>query len=118
METAQASYQKSLAANPQRTTTYIRLGDSYYRQNKVEKALETYLQGLETIKDSPELMIRTAQAQEALGKNDAAIDNYEAALKLAPNSIIARNNLAMLYSDHAPTQTNLERAASLMRQYV
>ncbi|MEM7096920.1 MAG: tetratricopeptide repeat protein [Pseudomonadota bacterium] len=117
VDSAQASYQLAIQANPQRASVYIRLGDSYYQQGNIAKALSEYSKGLEAIPNNADLLIRAAQANEALSNAQVAIDLYESALEQAPESIVARNNLAMLYADTAPTEANLNRAASLVREY-
>jgi len=117
VEQALRLLEESVTEFPETIEPHIMLGDLLIQRGKTKEAKATYEVGLEYHSQSGELLTRLAQVAELEKKIDLAISLYERALEQNEDLLIARNNVAVLYADHRPTEDNLRRAITLMRVY-
>ncbi len=109
-------YQLAIDRTPRRAAPYLQLGDLHASGGDTDTALATYRQGLENVPRDPGLLIRAAQMHEVNQDFDSAITFYETALTVS-DSVVAKNNLAMLYADHLASEGNLRKAVALLRPH-
>ncbi len=108
-------------------TAFSKVGDDYRlysTQAKVykasgdmEKARESYKQGLTAIPDSLLLKVEMAMLLEEMGNYQAAITLYEQVLKVNPNVDVAINNFAAIIADYFPSDEKLQQAATLSSHF-
>ncbi len=110
---ALGNFKAAIANQPTNDVGYQALASLYIRQNKLDMALQTIQDGLKQLPDSANLHTSNGGILELKGNYDAAISEYEAALKLQPGSLVVINNLASLLADHRGDKTSLDRAQSL-----
>ena len=114
---ARENFIRATQAFPEEEANHIELGDLQFRQGQFDAAQTSYEKGLRLNPGNVNLMLRVAQMHEIKKDYQRAIDQYEQVLIADPNSVAARNNVAVLYSDRMPTAQNLLRAVTLMRDY-
>jgi putative PEP-CTERM system TPR-repeat lipoprotein len=83
-----------LGTDAQLTAAHLEIARSLLAQGEVDKALELTGRLTHDMPESPEAFNLNGIVQEAAGKRAAAVDSFEKALALAPDSIPARINLA------------------------
>ena len=110
---ALGNFKAAIANQPTNDAGYQALASLYVRQNKLDMALQTIQDGLKQLPDSANLHTSNGGILELKGNYDAAISEYEAALKLQPGSLVVINNLASLLADHRGDKASLDRAQSL-----
>jgi tetratricopeptide (TPR) repeat protein len=95
---AEADLAKSVELDPKLESTHILLAKIYVAAKKPEKAIEVLKSFAATSKS-----VSAYQLLAALYLNENKVnetrDTYEAMLKVAPNSSVAMNNLAVLYAE-------------------
>lgn len=94
-------YEKALALDPEDTETRLMKGRVLRRTNNLEEA---YRITMEVVKDEPENATAIYDAGliwAESGDNEKARAFYEAALKIDPNHILARANLAEYFRNNA-----------------
>lgn len=74
----------------------VQLGVGYFRQGKVEVALEKLKKALKVAPDYPEAHSSIALVYQQLGEFDKSREHYETALDLEPDSGVIHNNYATL----------------------
>ena len=107
----------AIEIDPTLISSYEQLGKLYAEANNNEQALATFEQGLLQSPEALNLVLLKAQVLESTGKFAAARNVYERALRLNSDSTVARNNLAVLLSEHDGGDDALQRALTLMRPY-
>ena len=93
---------KAIELDPNLEPAYLLLAQLYVASNRQEEAiakLSAFVEKNKTVQAVPALM-QLAMIQEQLKHFAAARDAYEKLLAVAPNSPLALNNLAVLYSEH------------------
>lgn len=110
------TYTLAMQRAPRQAAPYLQLGDLHAGGGDLKTALTTYEQGLEHLPRDPALLVRAAQMHELQRDFEAAIRFYETALTVS-DSVVAKNNLAMLYADHMASEGNLRKAVALLRPH-
>jgi len=87
---------KALRLEPNNPQTHYTLGNVYFTIGKNREAIKEYKRSIE-LNDSAPARIYLALLYSQLGQKAQAIEQYEAALKISPQNIVALNNLAWLY---------------------
>jgi len=90
---------KATELDPNLEPAYQLLAQLYVSSNRQEEAIAKLNAYVEKNKAVPALM-QLAMINELMKHFDAARDAYETVLTVAPNSPLALNNLAVLYSEH------------------
>lgn len=85
---------EQLGSDGQLTAAHLEIARSLLVQGEIDKALELTGRLTHDLPQSPEAFNLNGIVQEAAGKRAAAVDSFEQALALAPDSIPARINLA------------------------
>ena len=96
---AEPDFLKSIQLDPNLEPAYLLLAQLYVASNRQDQAIEELTSFTEKKKDVPALL-QLAMLREKLGQFAAARDSYEKLLTVAPNSVVALNNLAVLYAEH------------------
>jgi tetratricopeptide (TPR) repeat protein len=110
---AEAAFKAAIDRNSKLPPLYRNLALAEYQAKDAEAAIATLRAGIGKI-DAPEMLEgELAGLYERLGRYDDAIQVYEAALRRAPQSEVAANNLAMLLVTHKGDRASLDRAKTL-----
>lgn len=112
-----AYVEKGLSVDDTWESGYIALASIVGRSEGIEKAVETYREGLQKVPESQKLLMILAMAYESIGKYSEASVLYENALELSPNNQIAINNLANLLLDKLEGAENTSRALELASKF-
>jgi tetratricopeptide (TPR) repeat protein len=93
---------KAIELDPKLEVAYQLLAQLYVASNRQEEAIAKLTAFVENNKGAPAApaLMQLAMINEQLKHFDAARDAYEKLLAVAPNSTLALNNLAVLYSEH------------------
>ncbi len=94
------AYEEVSNSNPESSAGYLRLAQVYFRQDRDDEAIAALRRGVKAIPANENLSVMLALNQQRLGKLDGAIATYRAFLAIAPGSVVAINNLAVLIADH------------------
>jgi tetratricopeptide (TPR) repeat protein len=95
---AEADLLKAIDLDPNLAAGYSLLAQLYVATNRQEQAVEKLKESVAKNKSVPALM-QLAMLHQQLKNFAAARDAYEELLTVAPNSPLALNNLAVLYSE-------------------
>jgi tetratricopeptide (TPR) repeat protein len=93
---------KAIELDPKLEPAYQLLAQLYVASNRQEEAiakLSAFVENNKGASAAPALM-QLGMINEQLKRFDAARDTYEKLLTVAPNTPLALNNLAVLYSEH------------------
>ena len=112
-EEAKKSFETATEGNKLWAIPYRNLASVYIGLGQNEKAVEIMKQGIEATNGAALLVTGLASYLESTGDLDSAIEQYENALRDAPNSLLAANNLAMLLIEYKDDQASKERARAL-----
>lgn len=102
---------------PKRVSTYRELMAVYLAEKHPEKVTALLSEGLQKDPGNVELLVLQAQYAHNTGDSQLALDSYNKALKLQPESDVLKNNLAVLLIEKFPTEENLRRAQSLTAKF-
>lgn len=105
---------KAIELDPKLEPGYLLLAQLYVASNRAQEAIGELRAFVEKNKTAPALM-QLAMINEQLKNFSAARDAYEKLLTVAPNSPLALNNLAILYSERLG-EPNLEKAYELAKK--
>ena len=109
---AEAAFLKAIELDPAGPTAYLMLSQLYTAAGKPEQALGQLNQLLAKTNNAAAWM-RVGVLQETLTNYPAAAEAYEKTIAAEPNSILALNNLAYLYSERLGQQ---DKALSLAKK--
>ena len=96
---AEADLLKAAELDPKLEAAYLLLAQIYVASNRQEEAIAKLNASVEKNKSVPALM-QLAEIQLQQKNFAVARDTYENVLSVAPNLLLALNNLAVLYSEH------------------
>lgn len=111
-----AAYNKAIELKPAKVSAYINLGNLHASSGDEVAALSALNQGVEANPKSTSLMLLAAGKYQGKGDFEPAVSLYKRVLAIAPDSLIAANNLSMIYADHMDTEENLQTALKLTRK--
>jgi Flp pilus assembly protein TadD len=94
----------------------VRHGQKTLGGQDFEQAWKELLEGLHAMADQAEAHVELALLYDQLGQEDQAVAAYEQAVRLDPRSVIARNNLGILYARQARRSFDQLRLAEQMGQ--
>jgi putative PEP-CTERM system TPR-repeat lipoprotein len=94
---AEASYAQAWERKPS-TTLAIKLSEASKRSGKPDQAIDALLTWLADHPDDARARQFLGTTYQDMGQNSKAIQAYEKVLALAPDNVVALNNLAWLYS--------------------
>jgi tetratricopeptide (TPR) repeat protein len=99
---AESDLSKAIELDPKLEPAYQLLAQLYVASNRQEEAITKLTAFAENNKgaQAAPALLQLAMINEQLKHFDAARDAYEKLLAVAPNSAMALNNLAVLYSEH------------------
>jgi tetratricopeptide (TPR) repeat protein len=95
---AEADLLKATELDPNLVPAYLLLAELYVATNRQQQAIEELNKSIEKNKNASALML-LAMIQDGLKNFEAARDAYEKLLTVVPDSSLALNNLAVLYSE-------------------
>jgi tetratricopeptide (TPR) repeat protein len=97
---AEHAFMKALEIDPKLVTSQLFLSDTDQKRGKLDEAMAELSAVAQARPDLAEVPIRMGQLAELKEDWSAAKIYYSRALKLAPDSAIAKNNLAWVYAEH------------------
>jgi tetratricopeptide (TPR) repeat protein len=97
---AEHDFMKALEIDPKLASSRLFLSDVEQKQGKLDEAMADLSALAQARPDLAEVPIRMGQLAELKEDWSAAKIDYSRALKLAPDSAIAKNNLAWVYAEH------------------
>ena len=114
---ARQAAEKAVALAPDRPEGYLAFG-TYERfvSHDSARALEQYAKGMRVVPGNAELLTGTARAEQALGRWEAAVDQYRNAERVDPRSVVTLRRLgeALLWLRRYPeARETLDRALGL-----
>jgi len=116
-ESADEQFREATRIHPKWTAPWIDWASMWMAQKEPARAVQIIQAGLSAAPESEELSMLLASAQSDAGRMDAAMQAYEATLRINPRNILAANNLAVLLVDHKRDQASLQKAFALSRDF-
>lgn len=111
---AEKAFTTAIELSPKIPAAYRNLGSARLARNDVAGAQQAYADGVKQLPDNEMLVYSMAALDERQGAFDRAIGRYEEFMKRRPDSVMAKNNLAMLLVNHRSDQGSLDRARDLV----
>jgi tetratricopeptide (TPR) repeat protein len=90
---------KAIELDPKLTPAYLLLAQLYVVSNRQEQAIDRLNSSLKNNENASALLL-LASIHERMKNFSSARDAYEKMLSVSPNSPVALNNLAVIYSEH------------------
>lgn len=115
---AQHLLEEIIKKEPQRVSAYRELAAVYINEKQPQLVEALLNDALQKAPDNVEFLLLQAQYAQSTGNSQLAVDDYNKALKLQPESDVIKNNLAVLLIDKFPTDENLRRAQGLTSSFV
>ncbi|MGH9460774.1 MAG: tetratricopeptide repeat protein, partial [Vicinamibacteria bacterium] len=110
---AEAAFLKAVELEPRLVAAYTELGTLYASRGNFDQALAKLSEALDSNPNNPVVMMLSGMVQQQKGDVPGAIATYEKVLAIHPQTAVAANNLAYLYSEHGGDQ---EKALELAQQ--
>lgn len=92
-----AAYSKVVHDDPERVDARINLGRLLHEARRLSEAERVYVQGIEACGPDPVLLFNLAVLLDDRGRKTAAIDMYEAALRIDRSLADAHYNVSLIY---------------------
>jgi len=92
-----AALKTIITLKPDKRYAYVRLGNTYNRLGRYQKAVDTFLAGAKYPPQDPVLYNNLAASYGMLGKTDREIAALKKAIVLRPHYATARYNLGVVY---------------------
>jgi cellulose synthase operon protein C len=112
-DAAKLSFEAAISSDATKSLGHRALADWHLQQGNTDLAIQAMQKGLQASPNDLELRFSLAGLHEKTNNIDAAIAEYEAMLKVQPDSMIAANNYASLISDYKTDATSLQKAADV-----
>ena len=112
-EPAERSLKRALEVDPNSFNTYVQLGNLYFREKAIDKAIAEYQEAARLNPKSVGAWTVLGMLHDSLSQFKLAEKDYEAALAIDPNAGVAANNLAWLYCEHGG---DMDKALELARR--
>jgi spermidine synthase len=111
--------EQSIALNPTVVTTWVDLGEAYYISGQYQNAVESFSGALDLVKGNTFLYNLRGQTYQKLEEWDAAIEDFDQAIRLAPAFTDVWASRALAYMNFAfETENDEEKDARLDRALV
>jgi len=110
---AEQSLKRALELDPQNFSTYALLGDLYFRQKAIDKAIAEFQQAVRVNPKSVGAWTVLGMLHDKMSQSELAEKDYQSALAINPNAAVAANNLAWLYCEQGG---DLDKALELARR--
>jgi len=114
---ATVSYAAASIARPDWPQPYRSRARALVATRDTSGAIDVLQNALEPTRHAADIVTDLAVLYVDAGRPNDAIAVYEAALKRDPESVVARNNLAMLLVTHRSDAASLERAEKLVERF-
>ena len=111
------SYEAALKVDPKLLPAYHGLAMVNAVQKNIPAAFEWVDRGLKVVPNDFGLRLTRAGLLESEGRNEEAIQTYEALLVERPQAAVVANNLASLLADHRSDQASYQRAYDLAQRF-
>ena len=92
-----AAYAQAVRADPARIDARINLGRLLHEARRLSEAERVYIQGIDAVGPDPVLLFNLAVLLDDRGRQSAAIEVYEAALRVDPTLADAHYNVSLIY---------------------
>lgn len=113
---AAGAFHAAITRNAKWLVPYRNLATAYLAQKDAKDAIRVYQQGIEATGQAQPLLFDLASVYEREGDHDAAIAQYQKALKNEPTSTAAANNLAMMLVTYRHDKASLHKARQLVQR--
>ena len=110
------SFESAIKINDQWWIPYRGLSLTYLAQGEREKAINILEHGFNLGAGIERLGIELALIYYQQGERQKSIDTYERIIEKVPNSIISKNNLAMILVDDNATTDNIQSALKYVKE--
>lgn len=84
---------------PDKSISYLLLGDLYYQQDRFEDAVENYLNSLKVMPDNFGAHVNLGMVLRHMGRYDEAVRRFEEALRINPYDPIVYINLGVVFKE-------------------
>jgi tetratricopeptide (TPR) repeat protein len=98
MDDAIAHYEKAVEWQPDYAEGYLGLGGALTEKGRFDAAIEAFRKAVALHSEYAEAYVGWATALVRQGRDEEAITQFEKALEIAPQSLVALNNLAWLFA--------------------
>jgi tetratricopeptide (TPR) repeat protein len=98
MDDAIAHYEKAIEWQPDYAEGYLGLGEALTQKGQFDAAIEAFGKAVSLHSDYAEAYLGWAIALVRQGRDEEAIGQFQRALEIAPQSLVALNNLAWLFA--------------------
>lgn len=92
-----AAYAHAVRVDPARIDARINLGRLLHEARRLSEAERVYVQGIDAVGPDPVLLFNLAVLLDDRGRQSAAIEVYEAALRVDPKLADAHYNVSLIY---------------------
>jgi tetratricopeptide (TPR) repeat protein len=96
---AENAYNRALEKDPYRAISKQFLFQQYFQSNRLDAAIRMLDAPLKNNPSNAAALAERGDLYDAQGKTDLARLNYEQALQIDPNQVVAANNLAFLLEE-------------------
>lgn len=116
-EQAKEYYDRAIEYHPKVARAYVQLAGILAAEQSFEDAIEVLKRGAREADQNAALLFQLANMHEKRGDAEAAITAYEELLKVYPDTVLAKNNLAMLLANHPEPKERLDKALQLAADF-
>lgn len=110
------SFNKALQVNQKWWVPYRGLSLTYLAQNQRDAAIDILEKGYNRGAGIERLGVELAQIYYQEGKRDKAINKYQDIIRQLPNSVLAKNNLAMILIDDQANKDDIAAALNYAKE--
>jgi Tfp pilus assembly protein PilF len=111
------AYKLAMQRAPKWWAPYRGLAKTQFAEKNPDAALATLHDAQSTVDKPDQLSLAMAEYYESVNRLDDAIREYEAALRMNPQSEVTVNNLAMLLVTYKTDPASLDRAKKLAARF-
>jgi len=112
-----AEFNRAIKLNPEWWIPYRNLAGTYLLLKQSDKAMDSYLRGIDHAQQNQQLVILLAGLYEREDRVDRAIALYEESLRSHPEALAMANNLALLLAEYGKDQASRQRAQELVKMF-
>ncbi len=104
------SFEKAISINSEWWVPYRGLSLVYAAQKKINESMQALERGIDNGANIERLGVDLALMQYRYSERSRAIKTYKNIIDKVPNSVLAKNNLAMILVDDVATEDNINKA--------